>query len=402
MRDLEEEDDMEFLENKEQKKLLYYNYGVFLLNGMLALSIGTLLPFIREMSGLDYAFCGFIVSLHSIGNLISSFGAGALSVKIGRKKSILLFNAFFALAYVLIALGGNKITLMLAFLMTGFARGATSNYCNTVINELAPGKAWVMNGLHAMFSVGAFCFPILVTLITISDSKHWIYACYFMIIMGILSWSLYYAMPERETKAETKMKTKTDFSFFRDPLFCLCTLTLFFYLCAEQGVIGWMVTYFKDTELLSGTLSQITASVLWIMILAGRLTTAGLSVKIKKERLLLAMGIGMVLFFSVLLTSRNTVGIVIGIMGFGYSMAGVYPTTVSFAGRVISKYPMAWSFMLTIASIGAIIMPAIIGKIAEMKGILMGMSSVSAVVLIDLLFIIVLTVYSKRFNLDFK
>lgn len=28
-----------------------------------------------------------------------------------------------------------------AFLLTGLARGATSNFCNTVINNLAPGKA---------------------------------------------------------------------------------------------------------------------------------------------------------------------------------------------------------------------------------------------------------------------
>ena len=87
---------MDFLKDKNKKKQFWGSYGVFVINGMLALSIGSLLPFIREARGLEYAFCGMIVSLHSVGNLISSFAGGALPVWIGRKKRILLFNSFFA------------------------------------------------------------------------------------------------------------------------------------------------------------------------------------------------------------------------------------------------------------------------------------------------------------------
>lgn len=386
---------MDFLQEKEKRMQFLCSYGVFVINGMLALSIGSLLPFIRDERGLDYAFCGLIVSLHSVGNLISSFVAGALPVILGRKKSILLFNAFFAISYLLIIFGSNNMCIALAFCMTGLARGATSNFCNTTINNLAPGKAWIINGLHAMFSIGAFIFPILLTVLTAGDAGRWMYACYFMLAMGILSWILYYILPVEQDKIE-KTEKGSNFAFFREPLFYLCTLTLFFYLCAEQGVIGWMVTYFKDTGLLDASLSQITASVLWIMILAGRLTTAWLSTKVPKERLLLMMGFGLVLFFFLLLFSRSTAWIVFGIMGFGYSMAGIYPTTVSFSGQIIQKYPLAWSFILTLASIGSIVMPSIIGKIAETAGIFYGMSSIVAVVFIDLGCIIGLVVYISK------
>lgn len=216
-----------------------------------------------------------------------------------------------------------------------------------------------------------------------------------MLGMGILSWILYFLMPVDDDKAG-KRDAGGNFGFFKEPLFYLCTTTLFFYLCAEQGVIGWMITYFKDTGFLPASLSQITASVLWIMILAGRLTTAWLSTKIPKERLLLVMGIGLVLFFFLLLFSRSTLWIIIGIMGFGYSMAGIYPTTVSFSGALIEKYPLAWSFILTAASVGSIVMPSIIGKIAETSGIFFGMSSIVAVVFIDMVCIVGLVTYVGR------
>lgn len=391
---------MDFLKNKTAKQQFWFTYGVFAINGMLALSIGSLLPFIRDARGLDYAFCGLIVSLHSVGNLISSFAGGALSVFIGRKRSILFFDIFFVLSYLLILFGGNHFTLALAFFLTGLARGATSNFCNVSINSLAPGKAWTINGLHAMFSIGAFLFPIFLTLLTMTQAQNWIYAVYFMLAMGILSWLLYLMMPVGNDRLEKEDKGRKSLAFFKDPLFYFCTLTLFFYLCAEQGVIGWMVTYFKDTGFLDESLSQITASLLWIMILAGRLTVAWASTKTKKENLLPIMGVGMIAFFLLLIFSRSTVWIVVGIMGFGYSMAGTYPTTVSFTGNLIQKYPMAWSFILTLAGIGSIIMPSIIGRIAEVTKIYYGMSAIGAVLVVDLVFILTLCVYVRKKNVD--
>lgn len=391
---------MELWKDKTTRKQMTSSYMVFFINGMLALSIGSLLPFIRDARGLEYAFCGMLVSLHSVGNFLSSFFAGTLAVSLGRKKSILLFNAFFAIAFLLIVLGGNNVTLVLAFTMTGLARGATSNFCNATVNSLAPGKVAASNGLHAMFSVGAFLFPILLTLLTTANVDNWIYACFFMLVMGVLSWLLYATMPVDESIVKKKDGDQGTFAFFKEPMFILCTASLFFYLCVEQGVIGWMVTYFKDTGLISENLSQITASVLWVMILAGRLTTVALSGKVKKGNLLRIMGVGLVIFFIVVMTAQTTPVIVFGIMGFGYSMAGIYPTIVSFAGHINKKYPMCWSFMLTMASMGSILMPSIIGKIAESAGIVAGMSSIVAVVIIDMVFIVCLTGYMRKKGLE--
>lgn len=392
------------LDTKEKKQQLFFCYSAFLINGLLALSIGSLLPFLKEARGLSYAFSGLIVSLHSVGNLIASFTAGILSVTLGRKKGILLFESFFATAFLLIIFGKAPVFLAIAFLFTGLARGAASNFNNTVINDLAPGQAWIINGLHAMFSIGAFLFPLLLTAFTAKTSDNWIMACFFMFAMGILCWFLYFLIPvdpmeagrKKEEKKKGGTQKKTGYGFFAEPIFWLCTLVLFFYLCAEQGVIGWMITYFKDSGYLSASLSRIMASVLWIMILFGRLAVAWLSTKIKKENLLVFMGIGFVFFFFLLLFSRSTGMIVLGIMGFGFSMAGIYPTTVSFAGTLIQKYALSWSFILTLASMGSIIMPSIIGRIAEHLGIGYGMSSVAVVVLIDLLLILGLKGFCKK------
>ena len=157
-----------------------------------------------------------------------------------------------------------------------------------------------------------------------------------------------------------------------------------------------MITYFKDTGLLPASLSQVTASLLWVMILVGRLLTAWLSTRVHKEWLLLVMGFGLVGFLILLLFSSTTPLILVGIMGFGFSMAGLYPTTVSFSGSLIQKYSLAWSFILTLASFGSILMPSIIGKIAETAGIYYGMQSIIAVVVIDLVCILLLVRHIRK------
>ena len=90
----------ELLNTREKRRQFFFSYGAFLINGMLTLSIGSLLPFIREAKGLDYAFSGLLVSLHSIGNLAAGFLSGILAVYLGRKRSMLIFESLFSISFL--------------------------------------------------------------------------------------------------------------------------------------------------------------------------------------------------------------------------------------------------------------------------------------------------------------
>lgn len=365
-------------------------YIIFFISAMMSISTGQLLPFIRDAKNLDYAFCGIVVSLHSVGNFISSFTAGVMPRIIGRKNSMILFNSCVAISYILILVGSSKYVIALAFLLTGIARGASSNYLNTEVNNSMPGNASALNVLHASYAVGALLFPVILLLLVNNDPNRWTIACIFMLIMGIISVILYYLMPISSDESNGLDKKKTDYSFFKDKLFYIVLFGLFFYLCSEQAVIGWLVTYFKDTGYLKDPLASLTTTIQWTMVLIGRLTVAKLSTKIDKRKILPVMGIGSIIFFVLLLFARNTWVIIIAIAGFGLSMAGVYPTITSFGGGLMKKYPMCWSYILTGAGLGSILMPAIIGFIADNYGIYTGMCSIVVVIVIEMILILLL------------
>lgn len=113
----------DFLKDTNKRKLFIFNYCVFMINGLLTLSVGSLLPFIRSARGIGYGFAGLIVSLHSVGNLVACFVAGALPAVIGKKKNILFFDLFFALSYLFIIFGKNPFWLAAAFFLTGLPEG---------------------------------------------------------------------------------------------------------------------------------------------------------------------------------------------------------------------------------------------------------------------------------------
>ena len=276
---------------------------------MLALSTGSLLPFIKDSVGLSYAFAGFLVSLHSVGTLIAGFVFGAVSAVIGDKKSILLFDLFFPVSFLLILFGRNGILIAAAYLLTGIVKGANNNYCNNIISRLAPGRASLLNALHAMFSLGAVVFPLVLSLTTKNSSSGWIYSVYFMLFMGVISLAIYASCPEikKEGGADDGKGKRVELGFLKEKIFYLVVFTLFFYLCAEAGVMGWLVTYFTDTGYISNTLSVSMAGIMWLMMLTGRLLTAFLSGKADKRKLLIIDGIGIVIFFILLLFSRHPV-----------------------------------------------------------------------------------------------
>lgn len=370
-----------------EKSLFASCFYTFFVNGSLALILGAILPYMKQQYNLDYQLTGLLISVHSIGNLISSFIGGFLPVYLGRKKSILILSSFGIVAFLLMSFTGNPILLLLAFFFTGLNRGAVSNFNNTIINDIATGKAWALNLLHSVFAIGAFISPFIALIFTRNNPKGWIYASLTLAFLCFTEFITFSRMKIPNNYPLRKGNQKIDLRFFKDKFYLTACGILFFYMCAEQAINGWLVTYLKESGILSGSIAQSMASLLWIVILVGRLLSAYVSSKVKKSNLLAINAIGYVIFFVVLLFSRSLTPVVIGIIGVGFFMSGLYPTTVSSIGHILKAYPLALSFLLTFAGLGAILMPALVGTVADSVGIIGGMSVVIIAVLITLLFI---------------
>ena len=371
---------------------------VFFVSGASSVLMGNLMPFLREMYGISYARAGFLLSLPSWGNLASLFITGSLPFYIGRRKTVLLTSMWMLVAFTLITLGiGGASLLALSCVMIGVARGGNTNFSNTMMSTL-PGKKSAIgyNLLHGAFAVGAVLSPLALIACTRNDSGNWR-----IMTAGIMALCLVqllvYGRMKLPAEQITKSIRKVDRSFLKNKSFWLGAAILFFYISAEYAIVNWLVTYFKDTGVLSDQVSQLMTSILWVVIFVGRMIGAALVGKVSRKIILVVDGIGLMLCFLVVFFSRTELPIFLGIMGVGLFMATIYTSALALGTESIKGNDFGVSIMIFTGSTGGIVTPALVGLVAERAGIQVGMGVVVAVTVL-LLITILFSVFSKASN----
>ncbi len=379
--------------DKQNRYVLICCFFVFAVNGLYAMILGSLLPLISDEYGLNNTVSGSLLSAHQAGNLIAGFIAGILPIYLGRKKSILFLCSFVVMGFTIMILTGNPVLLILGFLFTGLSRGSISNFNNTVVNEVSNSSAVALNILHSVFATGALLSPFLVIVSTnIAGDAGWKISAVVIIVLAIISMILFSRMKIDDV---AKRKENTSYEFLKTRYFWIIAGIIFFYLCVESAVSGWIVKYFVDAGIMTIRYAQMLASLLWAVILAGRLTCAFIGERVPRKALLLVTSIGTVVFYLLLLSTQNILIITIAIMGLGFSMAGIYPTTIATFGSTIKLYPMAMGVLLMLGGVGSIIMPIVIGALSDRFGILAGMSAIIFVIVMMMVFVI-LNVMQKK------
>lgn len=354
--------------------------------------LGAILPAMQAEYGMSYALRGYVLSSHQIGNFFAVFLAGFIPYAIGRKKSTLLLGSLIVLGLLLMTVTANPFLLIVAFAFTGMGRGTLSNITNVVVSENTGNKTAGLNLLHASFAIGAFISPFVAVFATRIEWRiaAWIFALFMFSALILIGRSTLSSTPMGKKKDSAEIPFQKSFSFW------LNTFIMFFYLAGEASLTGWLVTYFNDTGLMSTSLSQTMQSVLWIMILLGRLCCASISSRMNKNLLILIMGIMMTFCFIFMISADTTVMIVVGLLGLGFFMSGIYPTTLSTMDSRYNNSTVATGTCIATATVGGILMPIIIGQVAEVSGIAGGVATISVALFFMVLLMVIKLIRAKK------
>ena len=357
----------------EQQSARLRNTGflTFFFSGICAISAGVVVSLLQEEYGFAYGMTGTLLSLMSIGNLIAGFLVGVLPGALGMKRSVLLLTIGYAVGYSLMGLTGAVAVLALAFFLVGIAKGSVMNTCTILVSDNSANRTRGMNLMHSCYACGALLCPFLIAAAARVSTA---LAVFLLAVLGLLLWLVYGFTPLGGGSQKTaRTKEVIDWSFLHAPRFWLLTGLLFCQNAAEQSVTGWMVTYFKGSGIIAGSLAAYTVTVMWGATLVARLLIAFVFPFKNPRKAMVGMSV-LCTFFYVLLVRADTQGMAIVLLfAFAFSMAGLNPTAVASAGRMTSVTSMG--IMLPAASSGAILMPWIIGIVAEKAGLAAGMAS---------------------------
>ena len=366
------------LRSNTDRHLRRTGYAAFIFHGACAFSSGIVVSMLQERYGFAYGMTGTLLSCVSIGNMIASFVCGMLTEKIGMRRTALTLSLGHAVGYAAMAFCGLPGVLLAAFLMVGIAKGTLLNTCTVLVGNHAEDRPKAMTIMHCFAAIGATLTPFLLAALSKFGT---VPAILGVSACGGAAWIIFAAgrLPGKETSdgettatARVAEKTHIDFSFLRQPQFWLLAALLFCQQAAEQGVNGWLVTYFKDQGILTGVLSTYTVSIMWGATLAGRLVVA-FALKIRNVfRVLTVMGLGCIATYLILMQMTAAIPAVTALFCFAFAMAGVNPLTVAAVGEDLS--PASAGILLPIGGIGAIVMPYVIGIFADSVSLFIGMA----------------------------
>ncbi len=341
-------------------------YLAFFISGICAISSGVIVSSLQESRGLDYNMSGTMLSILNTGNLAAGFLSGLLPEKLGTKPTVLLLTAGYTLGYALMLPHGGAALLALGWLLVGLAKGCTMNTCTLLVGNNTPNRAKGMNTMHACYACGALLCPLMAALAGYIAKDAPLVQ---LAVLGGMLWLLFAAAPLGN--AASKAKSVTDWRFLRSGYFWLLTALLFCQNAAETGVTGWLVTYFKDSGILTAAVSPYTVTLLWGATMVARLLLAFVFPPKNPRHAMLIMAAGCVIFYLGLVLARSQAPALLLLLGFSLSIAGLNPTIVSCAGKMTTAASMG--IMLPAAGLGGM-MPWVIGIVAQSVGLRIGMA----------------------------
>ena len=379
---------------RDDVSLMYIICYAFFVSGMMNTLVGTLLPFMKAEYEMSYMLSGAVISALQIGNFFALMAAGFLPYLIGRKKSTITLATGIVIGFILMTLTGNPALLLVAFAPIGVGRGVYGNISNVVMSEIAENKAASLNVLHAVFAVGALLAPFMAIITTVVLKIDWRACAWALVAFELVALILLGRSSLSNTPGERTRGAKRE--FLRSGDFWLNSVILFFYLCGEAAIMGWLVTYFTELGHLSPALAQMTSSALWAFILVGRLLCASLSTKMDRTLLLLILA-SLQLFFFVMMISVDSIALIfLSICGLGLSMSGIYPTVLSTVDPAITESTSGMGAIIAIATVGGITMPAVVGSVAQKGGMAAGLGTIAIAVGAMFISLIVKFIIAKR------
>lgn len=355
-------------------------YLAMLFDGLCVSSASVVLPLLREHYALSYDLSGLLLALLSVGNLVSALLCGILPRYWGVRRTALVFTSGLLLGYLLLLGSGAQAAVLLGFLCIGLGKGSSMNNAIVAAGAASADRTKSTNLINALFALGSLCAPLLY--LCAGRLPFWRAPLAALAVSGGVVWLLFWAM--RLPSGRRESEQAADFGFLKSRHFWYSMVFLFGQQCAEISVTGWLVTYFKDQGILSGTLSELTVTVVFLAMLVGRLIIAFVLPPQSRLRSLTLMSAASFVAYLLLLLSNSGAAALVFLFLFGLSISGTYPTVIAQANRSMSNATVG--VMLPVGGIGAVLMPYLIGAVAQRTGIRGGMVCPLAALVLMLVF----------------
>jgi fucose permease len=349
---------------------------IFFINGAGAFNWASRIPQVKEALGFEPGTLGLALLGMSTGVIIGLLLAGGFITRFSSRTVTTVASIGFALAFPIIGLAINFVTLFASLMIFGFCMSIMDMAMNTQASEIERrlGKS-VMSSFHAAFSIGGIAGGLMgagAIALSLSVLTHFTLIAVLLLLVTLIA-----RVPLMTIQGETDTKEASSVITLPHPALWALGAVAFSATIGEGSMIDWSAIYLKDVVGSTESVAAYGLIAFSTLMTVGRLTGDWLAARYSAEMLVRGGGVvaatGLLLAMAIPQTAVVIVGF--GLVGAGMSI--IVPLAFSAAGNM-PGIP-AGQGIAGVASIGYagfLAGPPVIGLLADVTSMRIAMTFV--------------------------
>ena len=336
--------------------------------GMLSGALGPLLPQLAAQLGVRVETLGSMFTALFVGALATQFAGGWLNERVGLRNMAMIGTALLTAGIVGIAISPMLPLVLVCACIAGAGQGALDISTNVLIAAVFAKEKVVsaVNVLHFAFGAGAVVAPVVAS----ASLQQWstpMPALWLAAAFGAGNLLLGARVLMNPSAAQPASGESTGNGLYRRPELWSLGVLMFLYVGIEIGLGGWTTVYMARTTTMAAGSIAVVVSGYWLALTAGRLFGAALGARISSGALALVSVVGSCVGAVLLLASSgNIVWTIAGVLVMGVSFGPIFPTVVVVATEMFRSAPSrAVSVVISMSSIGGMLLPPLQGILLE-------------------------------------
>lgn len=252
----------------------WMTYLMFMMFAMTTDAVGEVIPELMEQFNLGMTAAGLLHYGPMLAIALAGILLGFLADRLGRKITIVVGLALFALSSYLFLAGNTFVFFLCLLVISGLAIGIFKTAALALIGDIsrsAREHTSIMNAVEGFFGVGAIIGPFLVSFfLSRGVDWKWMYVVAASLCLLLILLALTVKYPETEKKTRKLVNLRGSLRFLKDPFARGFSLAAFLYVAVESAVYVWMPTLLQEYQGRLILVSSYSLSIFFVLRAAGR------------------------------------------------------------------------------------------------------------------------------------